>query len=259
LALFLRRPIRSALVLGGSLAQIGEFSFILAGLGVTLGLLPKEGQNLVLAGALLSITLNPLAFAGIRPLMAWVTRRPRLLARLDASSRPQLIAPASRKEKLRDHAILVGHGRVGGVIGPALEQEGFTMVVIERDRRILDDLQARGIPIVFGDASANGVLTAAGVGSAKLIVITTPDSFQARRILELARGANPTIDVVVRTHSYAELDHFRQLRVGHVVMGEREIAMGMLEYALRSLGVPKERARLVVSASRGDEVRSEGT
>jgi monovalent cation:H+ antiporter-2, CPA2 family len=259
IVLAFRYPLITALTVSASLAQIGEFSFILAGLGVTLGLLPKEGQNLVLAGALLSITLNPLAFASIRPLIAWLTRRPRLLARLDASARPHLIASPGKKEKLRDHAILVGHGRVGGVIGPALEQEGFTLVVVERDRRLLDHLQARGVPIVFGDASASGVLAAAGVATAKLIVITTPDGFQARRTLEIARSANPTIDVVVRTHSYAELEHFKQLRVGHVVMGEREIAMGMLEYSLRSLGVPKERARSVVSASRGDEVRSEGT
>ena len=227
-----RYPVTTALTVSASLAQIGEFSFILVGLGVTLGLLPTEGRDLVLAGALLSITLNPLAFAGIQPIVAWLNRRPRLHARIDASTRPQLIAAPGKSNGLSGHAILIGYGRVGGAIGPVLDQHGFPLVVIERDRRVLDDLRAKGVPVVYGDASASGVLAAAGLASARLLVITTPDGFQARRILEVARAANPAIDIVVRTHSYSELKHFEQEHVGHVVMGEREIARGMLDLAV---------------------------
>jgi monovalent cation:H+ antiporter-2, CPA2 family len=252
-------PLNSALTVAAGLAQIGEFSFILVGLGVTLGLLPTEGRDLVLAGALLSITLNPLAFAGIQPIVAWLNRRPRLHARIDASMRPQLIAAPGKSNGLRGHAVLIGYGRVGGAIGPVLTQHGFPLVVIERDRRVVDDLRAKGVPIVYGDASASGVLAAAGVAFARLLVVTTPDGFQARRILEVARAANATIDIVVRTHSYSELEHLQRERVGHVVMGEREIAMSMLEYSLRSLGVPKDRARMVISEERGAQVSSEGT
>ncbi|MFO7276835.1 MAG: YbaL family putative K(+) efflux transporter [Pseudomonadota bacterium] len=259
IVLAFRYPVSTALTVSASLAQIGEFSFILAGLGVTLGLLPAEGRDLILAGALLSITLNPVAFAGIGPIMAWLRRHPKLLARLDPSTEPELVAPVGKKGKLRDHAILVGYGRVGSAIGPALEQHGFPFVVVERDRRVLDELQARGVPVVYGDASAPGVLAAAGVAGAKLLVIATPDGFQARRILEIARAANPGVDVVVRTHSEAELRHLESQRVGRVVMGERELAMSMLEYTLCSLGVPRDRARLAVNQARGAQVSSEGT
>jgi monovalent cation:H+ antiporter-2, CPA2 family len=259
IVLAFRYPVTTALTVSASLAQIGEFSFILVGLGGTLGLLPTEGRDLVLAGALLSITLNPLAFAAIDPIAAWLRRRPRLHARLDASARPQLIAAGGKSNGLREHAILIGYGRVGGAIGPVLEQQGFPFVVIERDKGVLDALQARGVAVVYGDAAAAGVLAAAGIASARLLVVTTPDGFQARRILEIARATNAAIDIAVRTHNYSELEHFERERVGHVVMGEREIAMSMLEYSLRSLGVPKERARMVVSEERGTQVSSEGT
>jgi CPA2 family monovalent cation:H+ antiporter-2 len=148
---------------------------------------------------------------------------------------------------------------VGGAIGPALERQGFSIVVIERDRQAFDRLRARGLSVVYGDATAPGVLSAAGLAAAKLLVVTAPDGYQARRIVEIARRAHPTIDIVVRTHSYSELEFFERQHVGHVVMGEREIAMSMLEYSLRSLGVPKERARMVVSEARGEVTSSEGT
>jgi CPA2 family monovalent cation:H+ antiporter-2 len=108
-----------------------------------------------------------------------------------------------------------------------------------------------------GDAAAPGVLESAGLDRARLVVVATPDSFQARRIVEIAQQLRPGIDLVVRTHSASELQALEELKVGRVVMGERELAHGMLEYALRSLGVPAERARAV--AGRGAAVNPEGT
>jgi CPA2 family monovalent cation:H+ antiporter-2 len=252
-----RHPVRTALTVSASLAQIGEFSFILAGLGAALGLLPADGRDLILAGALLSIALNPLIFAGIAPLSNWLEARPRLLALLERPGAERHRTTAGIAPQLRDHAILVGYGRVGGAIGVVLEQQGLPFAVIERDHLMLASAQAAGVPTLVGDAAAPGVLAAAGIAHARLLVIATPDRFQARRIVELARELKPGIDMVVRTHSESELQKLEALNVGRVVMGERELAHGMLEYALRSLGVPAERARAI--AGRDARVNPEGT
>jgi monovalent cation:H+ antiporter-2, CPA2 family len=256
-------PVRTALMVSASLAQIGEFSFILAGLGIGLGLLPEEGRDLILAGALLSITLNPLTFAGIAPLLGWLERRPAVYAFLESrfrrAGRATEAAPARGPGTLRDHAILVGYGRVGGAIGPTLRQLGLPFVVIERDRRLPGPLEAGGVPIIDGDASQAATLESAGITTARLLVIAIPDGFQARRVLELARAANPSIDVVARAHSEPELERLESLGVGLAVMGERELAMSMLEYALRSLGVPRERARLAADRDLAARVDAEGT
>jgi CPA2 family monovalent cation:H+ antiporter-2 len=227
------------------LAQIGEFSFILAGLGVGLGLLPPEGRDLILAGALLSITLNPLVFIAADRSAAW------LLARLEQPGDPLAggnLGP--EPAKWQGHAVIVGYGRVGGPIGQALRQQGIPHVVVERDRRRAEELRARGQAVVWGDAAAPGVLEAAHVESARLLVIAAPDAFQARRILEVARRANPRIDTVARAHGNAELKYLERQGVGLTLMGERELALGMMDYALRSLGLPQDKARLVVQGFR---------
>ena len=188
IVLVFRHPVRTALTVSASLAQIGEFSFILAGLGAALGLLPAEGRDLILAGALLSIALNPVTFAGIAPLTRWLEARPRLLrAARTARRRASIAFPVASAGALRDHAILVGYGRVGGAIGPVLKAQGLPFAVIERDHLMLAQAQAQGIPTIEGDAAAPGVLEAAGIEHARLLVVATPDSFQARRIVEVAR------------------------------------------------------------------------
>jgi monovalent cation:H+ antiporter-2, CPA2 family len=257
IVLVFRHPVRTALTVSASLAQIGEFSFILAGLGAALGMLPPEGRDLILAGAILSIALNPLTFAGIDPLNRWLEKRPRLLALLERRGADKHRTAAASVVDLRDHAILVGYGRVGGAIGEVLKAQGLPFAVIERDHLMLASAQAAGVPTLVGDAAAPGVLEAAGLEHARLVVVATPDSFQARRIVELAHQHKPGIDIVVRTHSATELKTLEAMNVGRVVMGERELAHGMLEYALRSLGVPAERAR--AAAGRGAPVNPEGT
>jgi CPA2 family monovalent cation:H+ antiporter-2 len=158
---------------------------------------------------------------------------------------------------LHDHAILVGYGRVGGAIGPTLAAEKLPFVVIERDHLMLAAAQAQGVPTLEADAAAPGVLEAAGIEQARLVVVATPDGFQARRIVELARRLNPAVQVVVRTHSASEFKELEELGANRVVMGERELARGMTEFSLRSLGVPAERARAV--AGRESPVNAEGT
>jgi CPA2 family monovalent cation:H+ antiporter-2 len=245
--------LRTALTISASLAQIGEFSFILAGLGVSLGLLPEEGRDLILAGALLSITLNPLAFATIEPIARWVNERPKLLALLTRKSEQQAaLPPDGNVSNLRDHAVVVGYGRVGSVVGNGLQTVGLEFVVIETNRRVVDRLREEKVTAIYGDASANGVLDLAHIERARLLVIATPDGFHARRILELARAKNPNIAIVVRTHSSEELRYLIRQGVDRAVMGELELALEMTEYALRSLGVSEDRCKLLTQRLRNE-------
>ncbi len=204
--------VHTALTISGSLAQIGEFSFILAALGVSLGLFPGEGQSLVLAGALLSITLNPFVFNGVKPIAAWIRARPRLLAALE---RPEVEPPAEpATPTLRDHAVIVGYGRVGGTIGAALSRAGIPFVVVEQDRSTVNTLRRQGTPALYGDAARPGILEHAHLPAARLLVIGAPDPYQAREVIEIARRLNPAIEIVVRTHSAAEQAHLESLGVG---------------------------------------------
>ena len=237
IVLLFRYPVATALTVSASLAQIGEFSFILAAMGVSLGLLPSEGRDLILAGAIISITINPFVFATITPVTRWVRARPALYAMVErGASRLAVLPDNPRSNPLRDHAVIVGYGRVGGMIGAALAEKHLPFVVIERDLRLVEVLRERGIRAIYGDASAGGVLDAAGIQTAKLLISASPDSYSARRVLDLARQANPQIDTVVRTHTDHEREHFEKEGVGHVVMAEREMALGMADYALGSLG-----------------------
>ncbi|MFY9290952.1 MAG: NAD-binding protein, partial [Methylorubrum rhodinum] len=147
-------------------------------------------------------------------------------------------------------AVLVGYGRVGSAIAGALADWNLPYVVVERDRRRVEELRAEGVPAVFGEAGAPGILEAADIASARLLVVATPDSHQGRRLLAKARAANPGIDSVVRTHSDAERRRLEEDGVGLVLMAERELALGMMTYALRSLGVREGEARLFVDTSR---------
>ena len=253
IVLAFRYPLKAALTISASLAQIGEFSFILVGLGVTLNLLPAEGRDLVLAGALLSITLNPLCFAGIDPLERWVRRRPRLAAIFD---RPEANPPAAADPKaagLRGHAILVGYGRVGSFVGRTLIKEGLPFVVIEQNRIRLEELRAEGIAAVYGNATDETILEAAGVRDARLMIAATPDGMMAGQMIAAARRLNPEIDTVVRSHSEAQLAYLERQGAGLVVMGERELALGMIGFTLRSLGFSEDRAKLVVQSARTGE------
>lgn len=156
---------------------------------------------------------------------------------------------------MHDHAVIVGFGRVGETIGKAFDIWELPYVIIERDQRQLDQLRARGVRVVYGNAAAPGILSAAGIEHARLLIIAAPDAYAARRVLEIARELNPDIDTVVRTHSEIELAHLEAEGVGLAVLAERELALGMMGYALRSLGLSEGEARLFVqSARRFDDV-----
>ena len=244
----LGHPARAALLVAASLGQIGEFSFILAGLGVALGLLPPEGRNLVLAAALVSIAGNPLLLAAATAAERWLALRPYVLDRVERVRHGVAASHDAATSALHDHAVLVGHGRVGRTIAQALARESLPYVVVERDHRTVEALRDRGVPAVYGDATRPGVLAHAHPERARVVVVAAPDPYHARHIVELARRAQPGIDAVVRTHSTEEQEHFERMGVAHALMGEHQLALGMARYALAALGCDEQRTEQTVRA-----------
>jgi monovalent cation:H+ antiporter-2, CPA2 family len=233
LVLLFRYPLNTALTVSASLAQIGEFSFILAGLGISLGLLPKEGQSLILAGAIISIALNPLVFRAIEPAQAWIRSRSKLAQTLERPDDPLAVLPMSVDlNRLTGQVVLVGYGRVGRRIGEALTKNGISFVVAEANREIVEKLRKIGIPAVSGDASEPAVLIQAHIQRARMLVIAIPDTLDVRRVIEIARTVNPRIETVVRTHSEEEAVLLEKENAGKVFLGEHELALAMTRYVL---------------------------
>lgn len=243
-------PVATALTVSAGLAQIGEFSFILASLGVSLGLLPVEGRDLILAGAILSIMLNPLMFALVDPLADWLKSRPQWLRVLESGGGPAGLPESERARAFHGHAIIVGYGQVGEMIGAVLREEGLPFIVVELNRRRVEDLRRQGIVAVYGDATTPGILEAADIATAKLLILATPRGFQKRRIIELARSSNPHIDTAVRTHRASEVAYLKAQGVGVAIMETREVAFGLLSYGLASLGLSTDKVQSVVQKAR---------
>ena len=237
LVVALRYPLNSALTVGVSLAQIGEFSFILAGLGVALKLLPSEGQSLVLAGALISIALNSLLFSAVEPVQAWLRERSAFARRLEQRDDPLAELPTSTDpSSLAGQVVLVGHGRVGRQIAQALRSAGVPYVVAEQNREIVEALREEGVPAVSGDACDPAVLIQAHIARAAMLVIATPDTFGVRKMVEAARTLNPAIEVVVRSHNEEEAALLERDQVGTVLLGERALAQAMAAHVLTRSG-----------------------
>ena len=233
LVLLFRYPLNTALTVSASLAQIGEFSFILANLGVSLGLLPTEGQSLILAGAIISIALNPLVFHAVEPAQAWIRSRSKLAQTLERPDDPLAVLPMTVDlNRLTGQVVLVGYGRVGRRIGEALAANGISFVVAEENREIVEKLRERGVPAVSGDASEPTVLIQAHIHRARMLVIATPDTLDVRRMIEIARTVNPRIETVVRTHSEEEAVLLEKENAGKVFLGEHELALAMTRYVL---------------------------
>ena len=233
LVLLFRYPLNTALTVSASLAQIGEFSFILANLGVSLGVLPTEGQSLILAGAIISIALNPLVFHAIEPVQAWIRSRSKLAQTLERPDDPLAVLPMTVDlNRLTGHLVLAGYGRVGRRIGEALTEKGIPFVVAEENREIVEKLRESGIPAVSGDASEPAVLIQGHVARARMLVIATPDTLDVRRMIEIARTLNPRIETVVRTHSEEEAVLLEKENAGKVFMGEHELAVGMIRHVI---------------------------
>ena len=247
---FFRQPERTAILVGAGLGQIGEFSFILAAMGVSLGLISREAQALIVAASLVAIAANA-------PLLSAITR---FLTRLQSRRELEASLTEAAGEPGRPvHAavVLVGYGRVGATIAEALRRAAISYVVVEEQERTVRGLRSRGESAVHGDGTRADVLERAGIADARLLVVTAPDPFRARQIVEQARAANPGVAVAVRTHSAAEQQFFEQhlstsAATGRAVYAEREAALSLAHYALLTLGQSDDMADAVLATLRGE-------
>ena len=217
----------AALLLAAGLAQIGEFSFILADLGIGLGMLSEHARHLILAGSILSILVNPLLFA----FPGWLL--PRLRRRRAPAAAPE-VSPSEAPlvpTRLKDHAILIGYGRVGRLVGQGLAESGWPLLVIEDAEDAFERAKAAPVEAIHGNAADDRILKAANLDDARMLLVAIPNAFEAGQIVEQARAANPRIEIVARAHFDAEVEHLLQHGADIVIMGEREIARSMLERA----------------------------
>ena len=226
----------AGLMISASLAQIGEFSFILASLGQSLGVLPQEGRDLILAGAIISILLNPLLFAALD---GYFARRERLAAEgvvpegtdMDAETEEEEATPTREPivpTTLTDHVVLVGHGRVGKFISKQLRERGTPLYIVEDDADDVADLKSQGIEALVGNAADPEVVQSANLGDARCLLVAIPDAFEGGQVVQQARDINPVLPIIARAHSEEEINHLVKLGANLVVMGEHEIAKAMI-------------------------------
>jgi monovalent cation:H+ antiporter-2, CPA2 family len=224
-----RYPMGTALTISASLAQIGEFSFILAGLGVALGLLPEQARDLILAGAILSILANPFVFAAVDAIEA------RLAHADNADGTPATAVDGGTHARpeptvLRDHAVVVGYGRVGSLVGQALAAASEPFVVIDDGENVVARLRTQGTEALAGNGAQAELLAASNVRHARRLFITIGNCFESGRIVEQARALNPALHIIARADSAVDVEHLSALGADAVIIGEREIARGMMAH-----------------------------
>jgi CPA2 family monovalent cation:H+ antiporter-2 len=231
----------TSLAISVSLAQIGEFSFILAGLGVALAVLPEAARNLILAGAIISILVNPLLMELLDRMPIW-----RAASTLEPGPPPEARGrepiPVTR---LTDHVVLIGHGRVGSVVSEALREAKLPFLVIESDMDAASELRKQDIEAITGSAVDREVMRAAKFTSACCLLVAIPDAFEGGQIVMQARAINPDLLIIARAHSEEEVLHLEKLGASTVVMGELEIAKAMIEGVRNAVTVPKQQADAV--------------
>ncbi|MCP3729139.1 Kef family K(+) transporter [Sphingomonas sp. MG17] len=209
----LKHDHRTAITAAASLAQIGEFSFILASLGTGLQILPPEGRDLILAGALISIFVNPFIFNALVP---------------KRQEKGEPVEPPNEAARRRDHVVLVGYGRVGKLIARDLKARGKPFILIEDQPDMARAAKDAGLDVVRGNALDPAALHAAGIDDASKLLIAIPEGFEGGAVVEAARAIRPDLAIIARAHSDAEVAHLEAAGAGEVVMGEREIANRML-------------------------------
>ncbi len=238
LVLFFRYPINTALTVGASLAQIGEFSFILATLGLSLGLLTPDAQNLILAGALFSITLNSFVFSAIEPVQRWIRERSHLARLLERSADPLAMLPDEVDQAyLRDQVVIIGYGGVGRRISENLIQQNIKVVIAEENRDIVEKLRSQGIAAVSGEATEPNVLIQAHIQHARLLVISPMDILDIHRIVDISKQLNPEIQVLICAESKEEAAVIRQENLGEVFYAKEEMAKNMSHHILNQIEI----------------------
>jgi len=230
----------TALTISASLAQIGEFSFILANLGVALALLPVEGRDLILAGAILSILINPFLFATVDRIFA---KRERAVA--DASAKAEREADLAREPihptGLSDHVVLVGYGRVGTCIGDLLREEQVPLFIIDDNDDAVSGLRDQGVEAIIGNAADPNVIAGANLTAARCLLVAVADAFEGGQIVQQARAINPSLLIIARAHSEAEAEHLKTHGATSVVMAEQETGKAMVRDFIARRGGEAER------------------
>lgn len=219
----------TALTVGASLAQIGEFSFIIAGAALALGLLPKTASDVILCGAILSILLNPFLFSLLDRCLPDMERREGI--ELGITPAPVEFGPPTWSP-LRDHTVLVGFGRIGHLAADTLAEQGHTFVVIDDQSDVIQSLRDTGMPALYGNALQEGMLEAANIRAAKWLMLAIPDPIEAGQIIRHARELNPALEIVARAHSATECEHMTAHGATHTVLDEREVASALAKWVL---------------------------
>ncbi|MCH4246955.1 cation:proton antiporter [Acinetobacter populi] len=236
LVLFFRYPINTALTVGASLAQIGEFSFILATLGVSLQLLTLDAQNLILAGALISITLNSFVFSAIEPIQKWIRARSYLARLLERKSDPLAMLPDEvSQDYLRDQIVIVGYGEVGRRITQTLQEQNIKVVIAEENREIVENLRAKGVAAVSGSATEPSVLIQAHIMHARLLVISPMDLVKIHQVVNIAKQLNPMLEVLLCAENGEEARALREDDIGTVYFAKEEMAKNMSAHILEQI------------------------
>jgi len=250
IVLALGYPIRTGLIVGAGLAQIGEFSFVLSGVDRQLGILPAEAHDLIIAAAIITITLNSLLFRSIEPI-AERLRELRVVRAFD-DRRAGALAHLEREraERMQRHAVVAGHGRVGSLVTRALQRRNMEVLVVEQDRRVCEALREAGTAAIYGDAGHALVLERTHLDRAILLVVALRDPQTSRRIVEYARRTNERIGIVARAHTRDAADYLKKAGANEVVLGEEELAIEMTGYALHRLGVSPQEIALIARGLR---------
>lgn len=231
---------RTALTISASLAQIGEFAFILAGLGVALNVLEPDARNLVLAGALVSIMLNPVLFSLLD----------RYLAKTETKEEMEQLQQEELEEEMPvpvdicGHAIIVGYGRAGSMLADKLLTQSIPLVIIENSRNKFAELKEKGLNTVLGNASTKESLALARIDCAKSLLLTIPNGYEAADIAETARSMNPDLNIIVRAHfddiivraNYDEEASFiLEKGANHVIIDEDQTASAMADMLIKEV------------------------
>ena len=240
IVMLFRYPLKTGLLVSAGLAQIGEFSFILIGLGVTYDLIPEEGRDLVLAGALASIAFNPLMFWSVRWLHDYAAVHPRLSRMLDLRDSHLTHLEVEEEQQLKDLVIVVGYGKIGREVCDNIMDSEMDLVIVDANRERVEMLREQGYHAITGDATHAETLHEAAIHKAHALVVAVPDPYEGRRILEVAREIKPNIRIVVRAHNDEEVFYFREQNVDFVTTGPREMGRAIIQYleGVRSGVVP---------------------
>lgn len=222
-------PLKTALLVSAGLAQIGEFSFVLVGMGIFYNILPVEGRDLILAGALISIAINPLLFRLSGYLYGWIGAHPRRARLFNMQDDDLAHLARDERQDLKDMIILVGCGRVGRHLLHNIRSV-YDVVVIDANREIVETLRNDGAHAITGDAGLEETLKEAAIEKAVAIVVAVPDSFEALRISQTARKLKPSIRILARAHNDEEVEYFMRQNIDLALNGPHEIGRRMVEY-----------------------------